>query len=270
MGTNRILDGNGTGRDFGIRATATSEPHKNPHSPDSPIWMPPGQIYYSQANADSAAAIKACADRVNENPLPNSSTCRISELADGQSFTLSVDRSNISIAANDSTSVTVSSTLLNAADSNRPITLTVTTPPGVNPGQYNPTTLQPGQSTWLGFWVPLGTPPTGDQTITITGDNGIDRSTVNVRVSTTACAPAAHPCGSVTCGFASDGCGGQVQCGAQCCTAQDVCSNTCGGTMSNGCGGTVKCPACPKCPKGQVWCPDEGGQYGCRSANLCW
>lgn len=51
----------GTSLSFAIRATAASQPHKNPHSPDSPIWMPPGAIYYNQANADYAKAIQDCA-----------------------------------------------------------------------------------------------------------------------------------------------------------------------------------------------------------------
>jgi uncharacterized repeat protein (TIGR01451 family) len=51
----------GTALDFGIRATAPSEQAKNPHSADSPIWMPPGQITFSQTNADYAKAIHDCA-----------------------------------------------------------------------------------------------------------------------------------------------------------------------------------------------------------------
>src|SRR5215472_7387091 len=77
MGVSNLGNG-GTARDFGIRATALSQPHKNPHSADSPMWMLPGQTSYSQANADAAATIKQCADQFRENsPLPNSPSCKI-------------------------------------------------------------------------------------------------------------------------------------------------------------------------------------------------
>jgi hypothetical protein len=54
-------DGSGTGREFGVMATAPSQPSKNPHSADSPIWMTPGQITFDQGNADAAKAIHDCA-----------------------------------------------------------------------------------------------------------------------------------------------------------------------------------------------------------------
>lgn len=54
----------GTARDFGIRATATSEAKKNPHSATSPIWMLPGQITYSSGSAAAAATVKTCADAI--------------------------------------------------------------------------------------------------------------------------------------------------------------------------------------------------------------
>ncbi|HYO52125.1 hypothetical protein [Archangium sp.] len=80
MGTSNLFNfDDGAALDLGIRATATSEIAKNPHSAASPIWMTPGQITYSQANADAAASIRACALRRNESPLPNSSTCRITQ-----------------------------------------------------------------------------------------------------------------------------------------------------------------------------------------------
>jgi hypothetical protein len=69
----------GTALDLGIRATAISEAAKNPHSVDSPIWMTPGQITFSQANADAALAIKNCGLRKNESPLPNTAQCRITQ-----------------------------------------------------------------------------------------------------------------------------------------------------------------------------------------------
>jgi hypothetical protein len=82
LGTSRIVSDGGTAMDFGIRATATSEASKNPHSPSSPIWMIPGQIKYSEANAAAAQEIKACAMRLNEDPLPSSASCRITLFAE--------------------------------------------------------------------------------------------------------------------------------------------------------------------------------------------
>src|SRR5262249_41608574 len=78
MGTHSFFNiAEGAALDLGIRATAKSEDHKNPHSVDSPIWMTPGAITFNQANADAAKAIQDCAGRRTENPLPNSSSCRI-------------------------------------------------------------------------------------------------------------------------------------------------------------------------------------------------
>jgi hypothetical protein len=80
MGTNNIFDyDQGAALDLGIRATATSEPAKNPHSANSPIWMTPGQTFYSQSNANAAAAIRACALRREESPLPSSADCKITQ-----------------------------------------------------------------------------------------------------------------------------------------------------------------------------------------------
>jgi len=69
----------GVALDLGIRATAMSETAKNPHSLASPIWMTPGQIYYDADNAAAAQEIRNCALRRMESPLPNSSTCRITQ-----------------------------------------------------------------------------------------------------------------------------------------------------------------------------------------------
>ncbi|WP_147451940.1 hypothetical protein [Corallococcus sp. CA041A] len=83
MGTNNQLGyDDGVALDLGIRATATSEVAKNPHSPASPIWMTPGSTYYSADNAAAAAAIRACALRRNEVPLPNTNACRITQYTD--------------------------------------------------------------------------------------------------------------------------------------------------------------------------------------------
>jgi len=84
MGTNNISPTRGTAMALGILATAPSEPSKNPHSPDSPIWMMPTQVTFSKASADAAAAIKACAERKSEVPLPNSASCRITQFSGGR------------------------------------------------------------------------------------------------------------------------------------------------------------------------------------------
>jgi len=82
MGTNNAFSySDGTGLDFGIRATATSEAAKNPHSATSPIWMLPGQVFYDATRAAAAQEIRNCALRRTENPLPSSSACRITEFA---------------------------------------------------------------------------------------------------------------------------------------------------------------------------------------------
>jgi Dockerin type I domain len=77
MGVNNIRSGLGTALDFGIRATAESQEAKNPHSPDSPIWMLPGQIFYNSGSDAAAHEIRECALRFNESPLPNSPSCSI-------------------------------------------------------------------------------------------------------------------------------------------------------------------------------------------------
>jgi polyglycine hydrolase-like protein len=83
MGVNNVqVNGQnaGTARDLGIRATAQTQASKNPHSPDSPIWMLPGQITFSQSSADAAREIKNCADLFREGAaLPNSSSCKITQ-----------------------------------------------------------------------------------------------------------------------------------------------------------------------------------------------
>ena len=79
MGVNN-LSKTGTARILGIVATNHSQINKNPHSVDSPIWMPPGQVTYSQGNADAAMAIKQCADQFHEgSPLPNTPSCKITQ-----------------------------------------------------------------------------------------------------------------------------------------------------------------------------------------------
>ncbi|MDD5036034.1 MAG: Ig-like domain-containing protein [Methylococcaceae bacterium] len=83
LGVSNIASGvNGTAIDFGMRATAHSEVHKNPYSsaPNaSHIWMPPGSTLFNQGNADAAKQIHDCALRITENPLPDSPSCKITE-----------------------------------------------------------------------------------------------------------------------------------------------------------------------------------------------
>ena len=81
MGVNNVRSGLGTALDLGIRATAPLQAAKNPHSSDSPIWMLRGQITYQRTIADVAQAIKNCALRLHESPLPNSASCTIREYA---------------------------------------------------------------------------------------------------------------------------------------------------------------------------------------------
>jgi hypothetical protein len=80
----------GTALDFSIRSTAASETSKNPTSADSPLWMPPipgnrafdsAKDGFDKANADAAAAIRACAEHVSDKQLPNTDQCRITPLA---------------------------------------------------------------------------------------------------------------------------------------------------------------------------------------------
>jgi hypothetical protein len=90
-----FMDGNmsgvshsGTSQDLGIRATNMDQRSpfdlsvssgKLAHSATSPIWMIPGSISYSSANATAAQAIANCAARKTENPLPNTTACKITK-----------------------------------------------------------------------------------------------------------------------------------------------------------------------------------------------
>src|SRR5262249_60253625 len=99
---------------------------------------------------------------------------------------MSVAPNSVSIAANDSQSVHVSTTMLNDAN---PIALTYNVPAGVVVGQFAPTSVTPGQSVDIGFAVQLGTPPGPKGPITITGTKGSEAHSVTVGVTTTACVP---------------------------------------------------------------------------------
>jgi hypothetical protein len=87
----------GTALDFAERATSATEisevdrrdAHKNPPSAASPMWMPPHQVLFNQAHANSAKAIHDCAARFHvdpatllpKDPLPDSDSCRITQFA---------------------------------------------------------------------------------------------------------------------------------------------------------------------------------------------
>lgn len=81
MGTNNLSTIRGASLSFGLKATDNQETHKNPHSTNSPIWMKPGQITYNQSSYDDALDIANCAQRKNENPLPQESGCTITQFS---------------------------------------------------------------------------------------------------------------------------------------------------------------------------------------------
>lgn len=63
LGVSNLGQSNGTAQDFAIRATNDPQPHKNPVSADSPLWMLPGQSATSPFQQQAASDIKACADK---------------------------------------------------------------------------------------------------------------------------------------------------------------------------------------------------------------
>ena len=69
------LPGEGTAQHFGPFATAMTQPSKNPHSANSPIWMTPGAITYNATNETNAKAVAACAQAIvakgNDPNAPN-------------------------------------------------------------------------------------------------------------------------------------------------------------------------------------------------------
>ena len=102
MGVSNVLfngrTATGTARVFGIRATAASQPNKNPHSVTSPIWtcgmniVDPPDVLYSQVLADAAKAIKDCAMQFRADaPLPNTSTCKITRFTGSNEFAPPID-----------------------------------------------------------------------------------------------------------------------------------------------------------------------------------
>ncbi len=86
LGVNNVSS-TGTARVLGLTATADmgtpeAQASKNPHSADSPIWMPPRQVTFSQHSFDQAKEIQRCAEQFGENlALPDSPTCKITLFA---------------------------------------------------------------------------------------------------------------------------------------------------------------------------------------------
>jgi hypothetical protein len=156
-------------------------------------------------------------------------------------FGMSVTPGSVSIAANDSISVQLSTAML-SGDTN-PIKLTYNVPNGVAAGQFAATSVTPGQNIDIGFAVPLGTPPGPKGPITIVGSKGTETHSVTVGVTTTACVPSTCGGQGYQCGSANDNCGHTLVCGS--CGTGLICS-----------GGLCLTPHCatPKpCPRGSHW-----------------
>jgi hypothetical protein len=158
------------------------------------------------------------------------------------SFAMSVLPPAVSIAANDSASVHLSTTKLNDS---RPINLTYDSPsPGVAQGQFAPTTVNPGEGVDIGLVVALGTPPGPKQPIKITGNNGIETHSVTIDVSTTACVPTSCQALGAQCGSINDMCGLTLPCGT--CAAGLSCSSILQCVPS-------RCTHPRSCPRGFHW-----------------
>jgi hypothetical protein len=72
----------GTALDFANIATAASQRSKNPHGPNSPIWMRPGQVVYAAGAEASASRIRACADAFRRSGFTSApSGCVVTALA---------------------------------------------------------------------------------------------------------------------------------------------------------------------------------------------
>ena len=71
----------GTALDYSIKSTNNiPEAGKNPHSSNSPIWMPPGGQTFNKYFSDAAKEIRDCAKQFKENAQPNTDKCRIREI----------------------------------------------------------------------------------------------------------------------------------------------------------------------------------------------
>ncbi len=87
---NGVKSAGGTAQDFGILATKATQDHKNPHSPDSPIWMvPPNSITYDATNFNDANAIQKCGRSFADPSRAAPPGCVVSRFAEGSSCTSS-------------------------------------------------------------------------------------------------------------------------------------------------------------------------------------
>jgi hypothetical protein len=129
---------------------------------------------------------------------------------DPASFSMSVAPTSVSIAANDSTSIQLSTMMLAAA---RPIGLTFSVPTGLVIGASTPAMVIPGQGLSIGIAVPLGTPAGAKGSITIVGTNGIETHSISIDATTTACVPTSCQALGAQCGSLSDMCGHTLSCG---------------------------------------------------------
>jgi hypothetical protein len=97
---NGIKLAGGTAQVFGVEATDTTQAHKNPHSPASPIWMvPPNSVTYDAANFKDATAIQKCGRSFTAPSVAAPPGCVVSRFADGSSCT----SSDVSVTVNGAT-----------------------------------------------------------------------------------------------------------------------------------------------------------------------
>ncbi|MBV8458024.1 MAG: hypothetical protein JO122_15570 [Acetobacteraceae bacterium] len=162
------------------------------------------------------------------------------------SLTMSVAPSSVSIPANGSVSVHLSTTMINDANT---INLSYTVPQneGIAAGQFAPTSVMPGQGVDIGFAAQLGTPPGPKGPITITGNNGIETHSVVINVTTTACAPTNCQALGSQCGSIDDMCGHILPCGM--CGTGLVC--VLGQCLPS------RCAHPRSCPRGSHWDASE-------------
>jgi hypothetical protein len=73
---------NGTAAHFATEATARSQPAKNPHGPNSPIWMRPGQVFYDPLAEASATKYQDCAIAFVNSGFTSALGCDIQPLGE--------------------------------------------------------------------------------------------------------------------------------------------------------------------------------------------
>ncbi len=72
----------GTGLSFANIATAATQTAKNPHGPNSPIWMRPGQVTYNAAAEASASKLRNCARAFRDSNFATPPAgCTVAQLA---------------------------------------------------------------------------------------------------------------------------------------------------------------------------------------------